>query len=87
MRRRILLLNKKYNVCFSPLMRTNLRVSIRDESDQLVILHLENFIEHLADDVAAGWLAVDDAAAVELLEYPEEHRAVGRDVVAGVGRL
>ena len=66
---------------------THLGVSVSDERDQLVVPNLESLIKHLRDQEAAGWLAVDDAAAVELLEYPEEHRAVGRDVVAGVGRL
>ena len=66
---------------------THLGVSVSDERDQLVVLNLESLIKHLRDQEAAGWLAVDDTAAVELLEYLEEHVGGGGDVVAGVGGL
>ena len=66
---------------------THLGVPVSDESDQLVVLNLESLIEHLRDQEAAGWLAVDDTAAVELLEYLEEHLGGGGDVVAGAGGL
>ena len=66
---------------------THLGIPVSDERDQLVVLNLESLIKHLRDQEAAGWLAVDDTAAVELLEYLEEHLGGGGDVVAGVGGL
>ena len=46
---------------------THLGIAVSDEGDELVVLYLETFIEHLRDQEAAVWLAVDDTAAVELL--------------------
>ena len=64
--------------------RTDLGFPVGDESNQLVVLYLERFLKHLRDDEAVGGLPVDDTATVELLEYPEEHFGVVRDVVTWI---
>ena len=46
---------------------THLGVPVSDERDELVVLDLETLLEHLRDQEAAVWLAVDDTATVELL--------------------
>ena len=64
-----------------------LGLSVGDLRDQLIVPNLELLTENLGHHHGAGGLGVDHAAAVEVLEHPEEEVGVGRDVVAGAGRL
>ena len=64
-----------------------LGLSVGDLRDQLIVPNLELLTENFGHHHGAGGLGVDHAAAVEVLEHPEEEVGVGRDVVTGVGGL